>query len=55
MNMTLKGNLNPWNDMNLIVETIPGFCGHEDRSKEVDRKIEEIKNTLLTKNFLYDI
>ena len=53
--MTLKGNVNPWIDMNVIVETIPELCGHEDQSKEVEGYIEEIKNTLLTKNFVYDI
>ena len=36
--------------MNVIVETIPELCGHEDQSKEVERYIEEIKNTLLTKH-----
>ena len=36
--MTLKGNLNPWNDMNDIVETIPEFCVHEDQAKEVERQ-----------------
>ena len=51
----MKGNVNPWNDMNVIVETIPELCGHEDQSKEVDGYIEEIKNTLLSKNFAYDI
>ena len=49
--MTLKGNVNPWIDVNVIVETIPELCGHEDQSKEV----EKIKNTLLTKDFVYDI
>ena len=53
--MTLKDNVNPWNDMNVIVETIPELCGHEDQSKEVEGYIEEIKNTLSTKNFVYDI
>ena len=31
--MTLKGNVNPWNGINVIVETIPELCGHEDQSK----------------------
>ena len=53
--MTLKGNVNPWNDMNVIVETIPELCGYENQSKGVEGYIEEIKNTLLTKNFVYDI
>ena len=53
--MTLKGNVNRWNNMNVIVETIPVLCGHDDQSKEVEGYIEEIKNTLLTKNFVYDI
>ena len=34
--MALKVNLNPWNDMNYIAETIPEFCVHEDQSKEVE-------------------
>ena len=34
--MTLKGNVNPWNDMNVTVETIPELCEHEDQSKEVE-------------------
>ena len=34
--ITLKGSLNPWNDMNYIAETIPEFCVHEDQSKEVE-------------------
>ena len=53
--MTLKCNVNPWNDMNVIVETIPKLCGHEDQSKEVQGYIEETKNTLLSKTFVYDI
>ena len=53
--MTLKGNVNPWIDMNVIVETIPELCGHEDQSKEVEGYIEKIKNTLLTSDFVYDI
>ena len=53
--MTLKSNVNPWIDMNVIVETIPELCGHEDQSKEVEGYIEKIKNTLLTKDFVYDI
>ena len=53
--MTLKHNVNAWNNINVIAETIPELCGHEDQSKEVERYIEEIKNTLLSKNFVYDI
>ena len=53
--MTLKHNVNEWNDINVIVETIPELCGHEDQSKEVEGYIEEIKNTLISKNFVYDI
>ena len=53
--MTSKGNVNPWTDMNVIVETIPELCGHEDQSKEVEGYIEKIKNTLLIKDFVYDI
>ena len=53
--MTLKHNVNEWNDINVIVETIPELCGHEDQSKEVEGYIEEIKNTLFSKNFVYDI
>ena len=30
--MTLKGNVNPWIDMSVIVETIPELCGHKDQS-----------------------
>ena len=29
--MTLNDNVNPWNDMNVIVETTPELCGHEDQ------------------------
>ena len=50
--MTLKGNVNPWIDMNVVVETIPEFCGHEDQSKGVKEYIEKIKNTLLSKDFV---
>ena len=53
--VTLKGYVNPWTDMNVIVDTIPELCGHEDQSKEVEGYIEKIKNTLLTKDFVYDI
>ena len=53
--MTLKGNVNPWNDINVIVETIHELSGHEDQLKNVEGYIEEIKNTLLTKNFVYKI
>ena len=41
--------------MNVIVETIPEFCGHEDQSKEVKEYVEKIKNTLLSKDFVHDI
>ena len=41
--------------MNVIVETIPELCGHEDQSKGVEEYIEKIKNTLLSKDFVYDI
>ena len=53
--MTLKGNVNPWIDMNVIAETIPELCGHEDQSKRVEEYVEKIKNTLLSKDFVYDI
>ena len=53
--MTLKCNVNPWNDVDVIVETFPELCGHDDQSKEVEGYIEEIKNTFLTKSFVYDI
>ena len=54
--MTLKGNVNPWIDMNVIVETVPELCGHEDQSKKVEESdVEKIKNTLLSKDFVYDI
>ena len=53
--MTLKGNVNPWIDMNVIVETILELCGHEDQSKKVEEYIEKIKSTLLSKDFVYDI
>ena len=53
--MTLKQTVNAWNDINVIVETIPKLCGHEDQLKEVDGYTEEIKNILLSKNFVYDI
>ena len=42
--MTLKGNVNPWIDMNVTVETIPELCGHEDQSKRVEEYVEKIKN-----------
>ena len=53
--MTLNGDVNPWNDMNVIVETTPELCGHEDQSKEVECYVEEINNILLAKSFVYDI
>ena len=53
--MTLKHNVNEWKDINVIVETIPELCGHEDQLKEVEEYIGEIKNTLFSKNFVYDI
>ena len=34
--MTLKGNVNPWDHMNVVVETIPELCGNEDQSKQVE-------------------
>ena len=42
-------------DMNVIVETIPELCGNEDQLKEMEGYIEEIKSTLLFKDFVYDI
>ena len=53
--LTLKGNVNPWIDMNVTVEIIPELCGHEDQSKEVEEYVEKIKNTLLSKDFVYAI
>ena len=53
--MTLNDNVNPWNDMSVIVETNPELCGHEDQSKEVECYVKEIKNIILAKNFVYDI
>ena len=53
--MTLNDNVNPWNDINVTVESIPELCGHEDQSEEVECYVEEIKKALLTKNFVYDI
>ena len=41
--------------MNIIVETIPELCEHEDQSKKVEEYVEKIKNTLLSKDFVYDI
>ena len=53
--MTLNYNVNPGNNMSVIVETNPELYGHEDQSKEVECCVEEIKNILLAKNFVYDI
>ena len=53
--LTLNDNVNPWNDMSVIVETNIELCGHEDQSKEVECYVEELKNILLAKNFVYDI
>ena len=53
--VTLEHNVNAWNDMNVIVETIPELHGHEDQLKEVEGYIGEIKSTLLFKDFVYDI
>ena len=53
--MTLNDNVNPWNNINVIVESIPDLCGHEDKLEEVECYVEEIKNALVTKNFVYDI
>ena len=53
--MTLNDNVNQWNDMSVIVETNLELCGHEDQSKEVECYVEELKNILLAKNFVYDI
>ena len=53
--MTLNDMVNPWNCINVIVESIPVLCGHEDQSEEVECYIEEVKNTLVIKNFVYDI
>ena len=33
----------------------PRTLWHEDQSKEVECYVEEIKNILLAKNFVYDI
>ena len=53
--MTLNDNVNPWNNINVVVESIPELCGHEDQSEEVECYVEEIKNTPVTKDFVYDI
>ena len=53
--VTLNDNVNPWNDINVIVESISELCGHEDQSEEVECYVEEIKNAFVTKNFVYDI
>ena len=41
--------------MTVIVESIPELCGHEDQSKGVEEYVEKIKNTVLSKDFVYDI
>ena len=53
--MTLNDNVNQWNDINVIVESIPELCGHEDQSEKVECYVEKIKNAYVTKNFVYDI
>ena len=53
--LTLNDNVNPWNIMSVIVETNLELCGHEDQSKEAECYVEELKNILLAKNFVYDI
>ena len=53
--LTLNDNVNPWNDMSVIVETNLELCGHEDQSKEVECYVEELKNILSAKHFGYDI
>ena len=53
--MILVGNVNPWYDVNIIVESIPELCGHEDQSEEVECYVEKVKNALVTKSFVYDI
>ena len=53
--MTLVGNVNPWDDMNVTVESTPDLFGHEYQSEEVKGYVEEIKNALVTRNFVYDI
>ena len=30
--VSLEHNVNAWNEMNVIVETIPDLCGYEDQS-----------------------
>ena len=52
---TLNENVNPWNNINVIVETTQELCGHEDHSNKAECYVEEIKNILLAKNFLYNI
>ena len=46
--MTLNDNVNRWNNINVITESIQKICGHEDQSEEVECQ------TLVTKNFVYD-
>ena len=53
--MTLVGNVSPWDDMNVIVESTSDLCGHEHQLEEVKGYVEEIKNALVTRNFFYDI
>ena len=53
--MTLKSDINPWNNMHVVVETIPELCGDEEQSEEMEEYIEEIKNGLKSKDYIYDI
>ena len=53
--ITLKGNVNPWNDMNVIVETIPELYGHEDQSKRGGGTYRENQEYSLAKDFVYDV
>ena len=53
--MILNDNVNPWNDINVIVESTQELCGREYQLEEVECYVEEIKNALVTKNFVYDI
>ena len=54
--VTLKVNVNPWNDLNVIVETIPDYFVDMRINRKKWRDISRKSRILfLTKNFVYDI
>ncbi len=53
--MTLKSVVHPRDNLYVVAEPIPELCGDEEQAREMVEYIEEIKNSLRSKDFIFNI